>query len=169
MNLVRRWSVTMNLSLKISKPPDELVIKVQQAIEFAIPTPASVHEKSKEPEISIGDSERAGSVEHGNLPSDEPYWVADIESSVVPAPDPPPPSLPAEESEDESSGRRTSIETRLLAASFPLACSTILLMIHSLYGSAGQGWLIFGGLAWSGIILSVGIILKSVYDFVRDA
>ncbi len=43
------------------------------------------------------------------------------------------------------------------------------LLIYSLYGSASQGWLILGGLAWSGIILSAGIILKTIWDCVRKA
>ena len=63
----------------------------------------------------------------------------------------------------------TSIEARLLLSSFPLACSTILLVIDSVYGAASAGWLILGGLAWSGIILSAGIILKTVWDCVRNS
>jgi hypothetical protein len=102
-------------------------------------------------------------------PSNESYRVTDIESSVSPPADETPPSPSSPPKEPEQSDGQSSIESRLLLASFPLACATILLVIQALYGSASQGWLILGGLAWSGIILSAGIILKTVWDCARKA
>jgi hypothetical protein len=163
-----------NLGLRISNPPDDLVTKVRQATESAIPSPSPIDDKGKEHEVSMDDSDSVVSSEPPLLPSHEPYWVTDIEPSVPPQADEAPPSPSSrtehpEEEEEESSDGRTSIETRLLLSSLPLAGSTILLVIDSVYGAASVGWLIFGGLAWSGIILSAGIILKTVWDCVRNS
>jgi hypothetical protein len=160
-----------NLGLRVSKPPADLVTKVRAASELAIPPPSPIDDNGEEHEVSMADSESVVSSERSALPADEPYWVADIELSVPPPANEPPPSPPStsKDPEGDSSASQSSIESRLLLASFPLACSTILLVIYSLYGSASLGWLIFGGLAWSGIILSAGIILKTACDFVRKA
>jgi hypothetical protein len=162
------WS---GLGPRVSKPPADLVTKVRAASELAIPPPSPIDDNGEEHEVSMDDSESVVSSERSALPADEPYWVTDI-VPCVPAPadeTPPPPSSTPTDPEDDSSGGHTSIESRLLLASFPIACSTILLVIYSLYGGASLGWLIFGGLAWSGIILSAGIILKTTCDFVRRA
>jgi hypothetical protein len=158
-----------NLGLRISNPPVELVTKVRKATEPAIPPPSPIDDIGKEHGVSMEDSESVVSSESPPLPSHEPYWVTDIEPSVPPPANeaPPPPSPRAEDPEEESSTGQTSIETRLLLSSFPLACSTILLVIYSVYGTASVGWLILGGLAWCGIILSAGTILKTVWDCVR--
>jgi hypothetical protein len=147
---------------------------VRKATEPAIPPPSPIDDEGKEVGISMDDNESVVSSEPPPLPSHEPYWVTDIEPSVPPQADeaPPSPSSRAEhpeEEEEESSDGHTSIESRLLLSSFPLAGSTILLVIDSVYGAASVGWLILGGLAWSGIILSAGIILKSVWDCVRNS
>jgi hypothetical protein len=168
-----------NLGLRISNPPDDLVTKVRQATESAIPSPSPIDDEGKGRGVSMDDSESVVSSESPPLPSHEPYWVTDIEPSLPPPVDEAPPSPPStpehpeeetpENSAEELSDGQTSIETRLLFSSFPLACSTILLVIDSAYGTASAGWLILGGLAWSGIILSAGIILKTVWDCVRKS
>ena len=156
------------LGPRVSKAPEDLVIRVQEATELAIAS-SPIDDKDKEPVVSMDKSESVVSSEGPALPADKPYWVPDElpvpppVDETAPSPSTPPPPDP----EEESSGGQSSIESRLLLASFPLACATILLVIHSLYGSASQGWLILGGLAWSGIILSAGIILKTVWDCVR--
>ncbi len=165
--------------MRISNPPADLVTKVRKATEPSIPPPSPIDDKGKECELSMDVSESVVSDESPPLPSHEPYWVTDIEPSVPPLVDEPLPSPPStpehpeeetpENSAEESSDGQTSIETRLLLSSFPLACSTILLVIYSVYGAASVGWLILGGLSWSGIILSAGIILKTVWDCVRKS
>src|SRR5262245_39025842 len=171
--------VTTDLGLRVSNPPVDLATKVRKATEPSIPPPLPLDDEGKEIRISIDDNESVVSGEPPPLPSHEPYWVADIVPSAPPLADEPmssPPSVPEhreeeapENSAEESSGGQTSIESRLLLSSFPLACSTILLVIYSIYGAASTGWLIFGGPAWSGIILSAGIILKTVWDCVRKS
>ena len=167
-----------NLGLRISNPPVELATKVRKATELSIPPPWPIDDKGKEREVPIDESESVVSGEPPPLPSHQPYWVTDIEPSAPPPTDEPmpsPPSMPEHLEEEEASNNsaeetsdgHTSIESRLLLSSFPLACSTILLVIYSVYGAASVGWLILGGLAWSGIILSAVIILKSVWDCVR--
>jgi hypothetical protein len=159
------------LGLRLSKPPVDLVTRVQEAAGLAIP-PSPVDDEGKERGVSMDDSESMVSSDPPPLPSHEPYWVTDIEPSVPPPADEAPPSpssTPRQGQEEESSSGQSSIESRLLLASFPLACSTILLVIDAVYGVASVGWLILGGLAWSGIILSAGIILKTAWDCVRKA
>jgi hypothetical protein len=158
----------MSLRLRISTPPDDIVTRVQAAIGPAI-APSPPDTTRDEPEVTMGESESVVSSESAALPSNEPYWVTDIEPSIPPPADemPPSPLSAPEHQEEQSSSDQTSVESRLLLASFPLACSTILLVIYSLYPSTSLGWLIFGGLAWSGIIISAGIILKAIWDFLR--
>jgi hypothetical protein len=159
-----------DLGLRVSQPPSDLVRKVRAASEPAI-APLTIDDKVNEPEVSTDDSESVVSSERSELPASEPYWLADIEQSGPPPTDATPPSPPSmpKAPEEDASGSGGSVEARLLMASLPLACSTILLVIYSLYGGASPGWLIFGGLAWSGVLLSAAVILKAIFDFVRKA
>jgi hypothetical protein len=175
------------LGPRVSPPPAGLAKKVQAASGPAIALPP-IDDKDKQREVSKAETESVVSSESPTLPANEPYWVTDIalsepapanepygktgiESSVPPPADetPPPPSSTPKEPEEVSSRVQASIESRLLMASLPLACSTILLVIFSLYGGSGLGWLVLGGLAWSGIILSAGVVIKTTCDFVRKA
>jgi hypothetical protein len=94
-----------NLGLRISNPPVALATKVHTATESAIPPLSPIDDKVKEREVSMEDSESVVSGEPPPLPSHEPYWVTDIESSAPPPVDETlssPPSTPKHPEEEPS-------------------------------------------------------------------
>jgi hypothetical protein len=91
------------LGPRVSKAPEDLVIRVQEATELAIAS-SPIDDKDKEPEVSMDKSESVVSSEGPALPADKPYWVPDElpvpppVDETAPSPSTPPPPDPEEES-----------------------------------------------------------------------